>query len=264
MDTISGQVLIVEDEVNIRTGLRDILTKVGHTITDVGSGEEALVTLASSNFDVAIVDIRMPGMTGIELLPSVRERWPQMNVIMLTGHGDLESAMAAVKAGAYDYLLKPARSDTIRQTVAEAVAAARRRRAEYKLLESLRVGLTQLDTMTVEPAQETPPVAEQRFFKYGDLVIDVRAHEVRRDGRLVHLTPTEFKLLVALSRHPGEVVDYNALICLTMGYEAELWEAKELLKRHVSAIRQKLEPDPAEPRYVLNVRGVGYRLTAPS
>ncbi|MFQ5612026.1 MAG: response regulator transcription factor [Anaerolineae bacterium] len=263
MNAVSGQVLIVEDEVNIRAGLRDILAKDGHTVTGVGSGEEALVALSSADYDVALVDIRMPGMSGIELLQATRERWQHLAVIILTGHGDLESAMAAVKAGAHDYLLKPARPDAIRQTVIEAIAVSRRRRERTQLLATLRTSLDRLDGIAPEPTSQAQPAPDGRLLQVGDLHIDLRAHEVRRDGEAIHLSPSEFKLLAALASRPGEVVDYSTLARLSLGYEAELWEAKELIKRHVFTVRHKIEPDPASPRYLLNVRGVGYRLAAP-
>jgi two-component system response regulator MtrA len=118
--------------------------------------------------------------------------------------------------------------------------------------------------VVTETADEAPlSPAEIRSVEIGDLHIDLGSHEVFRDGTAVHLSPTEFRLLVALTSRPGEVFDYTTLLQVGLGYEAELWEAKELLKRHISAMRHKIEPDPAAPRYLLNVRGVGYRLAAP-
>jgi DNA-binding response OmpR family regulator len=263
MNTVSGQVLIVEDEINIQAGLHDTLVEDGHAVTAVGSGEEALVTLASAEYDVAIVDIRMPGMSGIELLQLVRERWEYLVVILLTGHGDLKSAMAAIKAGAYDYLLKPAQPKIIRQIVAEAITTSRRRKEQGQLLESLRTSLNRLESLAGKPAPDPGPAPKVRSLKLGDLRLDLYTHEVRRNGTLVHLSPTEFKLLVTLASRLGEVIDYVSLAQLSLGYETTLWEAKELTKRHVSAVRHKIEPDPADPRYLLNVRGVGYRLVAP-
>lgn len=264
MNTDSGRVLIVDDEVNIRTGLRDVLVKDGHTVTDAGSGEEALAILESLVCDVAIVDIRMPGMSGIELLEAIRNRWPHLAVIMLTGHGTLESAIVAVKAGAHDYLLKPTRPEAIRQSLVAAVALSRRRKAEAQLLEAIRAGLERLDGTAESQTSEAPSTADTRQLEIGDLHIDLRSHQVRRDGTPVHLSPSEFRLLVALASRPGEAVDYAALVQLSLGYEAELWEAKELIKRHIFALRHKIEPNPASPCYVLNVRGVGYRLASPN
>jgi DNA-binding response OmpR family regulator len=264
MDTISGRLLIVEDEVNIRAGLRDTLAKDKHTVLDVGSGEEALATLASTPCDVAIVDIRMPGMPGIELLQAIHARWQHIAVIILTGHGELESAMAAVREGAHDYLLKPAQPEIIRRTVIEAMAKSRRRQEQAHLLESLRTGLTRLDDLVGDAASSSTPSPDLQSLEAGDLHIDLRSHEIRRGGKLIHLSPSEFKLLVALASRPGEVIDYTTLVQMSLGYEVTLWEAKELIKRHVSAVRYKIEPDPASPRYLLNVRGIGYRLASPN
>ncbi len=257
-----GWILIVDDEVNIRAGLRDVLVRDGHTVTEAGSGEEALTRLETSDYDVAIVDIRMPEMSGIELLEVIRLRWPHIAVIMLTGHGTLETAMVAVKAGAHDYLLKPARTEAIRQTLTTAIAASRRHKVEAQLLESMRVSLELLDGGRDEGAVEAPGLDEPRRLDVGGLHIDLRAHEVRRDGIPVGLSPTEFKLLVALATRPGEAIDYGDLVQESMGYEAESWEAKELIKRHVYALRHKIETDPAAPQYILNVRGIGYRLAS--
>jgi DNA-binding response OmpR family regulator len=264
MNTDTGRVLIVDDEVNIRAGLRDVLAKDGYVVKEARGGAEALTTLETFECDAAIVDIRMPDMSGIELLEKIRARWPSIAVIMLTGHGTMETAMVAVKKGAHDYLLKPARSEAIRESMATAVAASRRRVAEAHLLESLRVGLSRLEDPAAVHAAETPSSVEARQLLVGDLHIDLGSHEVRRDGALVHLSPSEFKLLVTLASRPGEAVDYSTLVESGLGYEAELWEAKELVKRHIFAMRHKIEPDPTAPRYILNVRGVGYRLSAPN
>jgi two-component system response regulator MtrA len=97
----------------------------------------------------------------------------------------------------------------------------------------------------------------------GPLQIDLQAHEVRRDNQPISLTPTEYRLLVTLAERPGQALDYQTLVRLILDYEAELWEAKELIKRHVFTLRQKIEPDPAQPALILNVRGVGYRTLRP-
>jgi len=263
MNTNSGRVLVVEDEVNIRAGLRDTLLKDEHIVIDVSSGEEALARLTVTPCDAAVVDIRMPGMSGIELLQAIRAQWQHISVIMLTGHGDLESAMAAVKAGAHDYLLKPAPPDTIRQAVREAVATSRRRRKQAGLLESLRAGLADLDEGVAGQHPAPPTSSELRSLDVGRLHLNFSTYELDRDGIPIHLSPTEFKLLTILASHLDEVIDYTTLAHLSLGYEPELWEAKELVKRHVLAIRRKIEVDPATPRYIINVRGVGYRLASP-
>ena len=262
-----GRILIVDDEDNIRKGLRAVLLKDGHDVRDVAGGDEALEMLQNFACEAAIVDIRMPGRTGVELLQEIRDRWPSISVVLLTGHGTLETAMAAVKEGAHDYLLKPAQPDTIRQTAAAALIASRQRREQARLLDTLRSGLRRLEKL---PAGDSAPrhgaIDEQtsrHIISVADLKIDIQAHTVRRGGQPVALTPSEFQLLVALGSRAGQVVDYVTLVRLALDYEAEPWEAKELIKRHIFSLRKKIEPEPSAPRYIVNVRGVGYRLAAP-
>jgi DNA-binding response OmpR family regulator len=172
--------------------------------------------------------------------------------------------MVAVKAGAHDYLLKPARSEAIRQTLAAAIEASRRGRAEAQLLETMRTSLKLLDDSHSVGVVEPTTSNEIRQLDVGKLHIDLRAYEVRRDGTPVGLSPTEFKLLVALASRAGEAIDYGELVQESMGYTAEPWEAKELIKRHVYALRHKVEVDPGSPEYILNVRGIGYRMASPN
>ncbi|UCC54672.1 MAG: response regulator transcription factor [Anaerolineaceae bacterium] len=260
---IPGKVLIVDDERNIRLGLRSILLKDGHEVVDVGSVEAALECLATFACETAVVDIRMPGMSGVTLLHEIRQRWPFVSVIMLTGHGTMETAITAVQEGAFNYLLKPAKPETIRQTVNEALIAARRNRQETQLLDTLRMGLQQLETVPASPPYAaSDPLASKApaVLTFGELQIDQRAHTVKVAEAPVALTPTEYKVLLHLAQRAGEVIDYVTLVRLALKYDAELWEAKELIKRHIFAMRKKLEADPSNPRILINVRGVGYRL----
>ena len=260
-----GKVLIVDDEKNIRQGLRTLLSKDGHQVRDAATAEEALALLETFPVEAAVVDIRMPGMPGTELLATIRERWPHVTVVLLTGHGTLESAMTAVREGAHDYLLKPAQPEAIRDAVAGALAAARQRRDQNQLLRTLRDGLQRLDFMPDSAANQslTGTQPATRELTIGALQIDLQGHVVRQEGEEIELTPSEYNLLVTLAQRAGEVIDYVSLVNLALEYEAELWEAKELIKRHVFTLRQKIEPDPGEPKYVRNVRGVGYRLADP-
>ncbi len=261
-----GKILIVDDEANIRRGLRAILIKDGHAVQDVASAQEALPILETFPCEVAIVDIRMPGMTGDQLLPEIRARWPAVSVILLTGHGTLETAMMAVKEGAFDYLLKPAQADEIRQAVASALVAARQAKEQDQLFTTIRGSLERMDQLPAsERSMQSAAVTEleeKRYLNAGDLVIDLHAYEVRRDGEPIALTPSEFQLLVALASRTGQVIDYITLVRLSLDYDAESWEAKELIKRHIFSLRQKIEPEPSAPRYILNVRGIGYRLAS--
>lgn len=256
-----GKILLVDDETNIRAGLRAILQKDGHDVRDVASADAALALLPDFGVEVAVLDIRMPGMTGTELLTALKAQRPFLAVVMLTGHGTLETAMTAVKEGAFDYLLKPAKPDAIRSVVMRALVETRRQREQAAFLESLQVGLQRLQQVSATSPSGQPaaaPIVTQ--LKIGDLIINRATYEVRFAGQPLSLTPTEYILLLTLAEKAGAVMDYVTLTKVVLDYEAEPWEAKELIKRHIYTLRQKLEPQPDQPRFILNVRGVGYRL----
>lgn len=127
------------------------------------------------------------------------------------------------------------------------------------LIKSLRGTLSLL-----EESQFVNDNGEQveECLQLGDVLIDFQAHEVCRDGKTIPLTPSEYKILIALAAHEGETIDYASLVQLGLGYEIDPVEAKELVKRHIFTLRQKIGPDFRTPRYILNVRGYGYRLVS--
>lgn len=256
----SGKILIVDDEENIRSGLRAMLAKDGHEIREVDRADLALEYLKTFAAETAVVDIRLPGMNGIDLLAEIRSRWPHISVVLLTGHGTLETAMTAVKEGAHDYLLKPTKPAALREVVEEALTASRRRREEALLINNLRSGLQRLAQLPAAgPAGGEDTAVVTPIVSFGDLRIDQQAHEVTCTGHPISLTPSEYNLLLVLATRPGEVMTYVDLVRDALHYQAEVWEAKELIKRHVFTLRQKIEPDTSNPRYIFNVRGVGYR-----
>ena len=131
------------------------------------------------------------------------------------------------------------------------------------MLDTLRVGLQQLETLPTSPpfvSPDPPPSNSLAKLTFGKLQIDRRAHTVHVAEIPVTLTPTEYKVLLQLAQRAGEVIDYVTLVSLALEYDAEPWEAKELIKRHIFAMRKKLEADPSNPSMIVNVRGVGYRL----
>jgi DNA-binding response OmpR family regulator len=227
--------LIVDDEEHIRFFLSETLRKSGHTIETATSGEQALDKLRDARFDLAILDLRLGGrVDGLRVLEAVRWRWPDTVVIMLTAHGSLESAMSAIREGVDGYLLKPAEPNEVRQAVQDAFARHQRR---------------------------ARPEQESKLLQHGALYIDRDRHLATLEGRPLDLTPSEFKLLAYLAQHAGRVVSPRELVRVVQEYDCDSeQEARDVVKWYVHRLRQKLEPDPSNPRYILNVRGVGYTL----
>jgi DNA-binding response OmpR family regulator len=264
MQVAPGRILLVDDEANIRKGLQAILEKDGHEVRTVATAQAALSLLADFEAETAVLDIRMPGMQGTELLGALKQRWPHLTVIMLTGHGSLDTAITAVKEGAFDYLLKPAHPDDLRQVVAQALIESRRQREQAALLSNLQSGLQRLQNLPATPAPGQPDAPAATRLQINDLVLDRATHELRRGDEPISLTPAEYDILLVLAEQGGAVVDYATLVRLSLGHQLETAEAKELIKRHIYSLRRKIEPQPQEPDILLNVRGVGYRLAGVS
>jgi DNA-binding response OmpR family regulator len=231
--------LVVDDEEGIRFVLEETLRKDGHDVTTASGGEEALDQLRDTRFDLAIVDLKLGGrVDGIRVLQAIRWRWPGTAVIILTAYGTLDSALDAIREDVDGYLLKPAHPDQVRQAAREAL---RRRGSLARLSEEGR--------------------DEGEFLEHGPFSLDMQKHLATRGGEILDLTPQEFNLLAHLVRHPRRVCSPQELVEVVRDYEPDdTREAREIIKWYIHSLRRKIEPDPANPVYVKNVRGVGYLL----
>jgi DNA-binding response OmpR family regulator len=229
--------LVVDDDEGVRFFLEETLRRDGHIVVAASSGEEALDRMRDTFFDLVMLDLKLSGrVDGLRVLEAVRWRWPETVVVILTAHGSLESAMAAIREGVDGYLLKPVEPDEVRKAVQEALD---RRRSLARL----------------EGAGQ-----EEHVLQRGPFSIDLTKHLITLDGQPLELTSREFKLLVHLMQNAHRVVSPRELVQVVGQYEAEdLYEARQIVKWYIHRLRRKVEPDPSSPRYVLNVRGVGYR-----
>jgi DNA-binding response OmpR family regulator len=228
----SRRILIADDDMSMRLLLAGYLRRLGYEIVETENGEDALKAALSQSFDCFIFDVTMPGMTGLELLRRLRERGIQTPTLFLTAHDELDDKVAGFEAGADDYLAKPFAPRELEMRV-EALLRRTGRGAE-------REG------------------AERERIEIGSLVIDKRRHEVTRDGELVDLTPLEFQILERLASEPGRAWSRNDLLDQVWSTDYEGYQRN--VDPHINRLRQKIEPDPKNPRYVLTVRGVGYKL----
>ena len=228
--------LVVDDEERIRFFVKETLTRQGHVVTEAASGEEALDILQDTAFDVAILDLMLGGrVNGQRVLEAIRWRWPGTVVIMMTAHGSLESALEAIQEGVDGYLLKPVRAGDVRRTVEEAMER-REKRAELQA-----------------------SGGAQHTLRRGPFTADLDSHRVLRGSEPLDLTPQEFTLLVYMMQNAGEAISPMDLVEVVRHYRPEyLNEARQIIKWYVHRLRQKIEPDLANPRYIVNVRGVGY------
>jgi DNA-binding response OmpR family regulator len=264
--SITGKILIIDDEPALRQTLTRILQQAGFEVTAAEAGEQGLAFLKTTDFDLIYLDIRMPGLAGLDVLQLIHADHPALPVILFTAQPDLSSAVEALRRGATDYLLKPLKPETIierTQTILEAVYKERRKREVQAQIEALQAELKNLEAEeAVRPTMEFPTPATDRFLKRGALVLDLHTRRLSIGERVINLPPTSFDYLLVLARHAPEVVDYQTLVAEAQGYQTEQREAQELTKWHIHSIRQAIEPDVRNPTYLFNVRGTGYRLIA--
>lgn len=231
------RVLVVDDEQGVRFFLSRALSRSGHCVVTAESGEEALERLRDTPFDLVLLDLRLEGaVDGLRVLESVRWRWPQAMVIILTAHASLDSAVTAIREGVDHYLLKPIDAAQLRQAIRQ--VWERRKR---------------LATMPSLPTQA-------RVLERGPFRIDLQTHEVTKEGGRLDLTPREFALLTCLLENAHRVVPPQELVQAVMNYTPEhLHEARDIIRWYIHTLRRKVEADPRRPQHIINVRGVGYR-----
>lgn len=262
----TGHILIIDDEAPLRQTLARILQRAGYEVTTAESGETGLALVASTEFDMLYMDLRMPGMPGLDALKIIHASHPNLPVVLFTAQPDLESAVEALRLGATDYLLKPLQPQVLlerTQAILSQREKERRRREIQSQIQALQSELKSLDNDVETPAApDQTGTNNERFVSRGTLKLDLHARRVTVGGRAVNLPPTAFDYLLALMRHAPNVVDYQTLVTEAQGYQAEPREAQELVKWHIHHIRQAIEPDPQNPMYIINVRGSGYRLVA--
>lgn len=221
-------VLVVEDEPEIAVLLRSYLERDGHRVVIAGDGEAALREVEALAPDLVILDLMLPRLDGWEVSRRIRALVP-IPIIMLTARDREEDKIRGLELGADDYVTKPF---SPREVVARVRAVLRRNRHEGR------------DTLQL-----------------GDVTIDFRGQEARRSGEPCRLTPTEWRLLEVLASHPGQVFTRLQLIDRIYGYAFEGFE--RTVDAHVKNLRQKIEPNPREPQYILTVYGAGYKLATP-
>ena len=264
---MEGHILIIDDEASLRRTMARILQRAGYEVTTASNGEEGLALVSEQSFDLVYSDIRMPDMSGLDLLKTVHEKFPNLPVILFTAQPDLNSAVEAVRSGATDYLMKPLKPQAVidrTQAVLEKSQKERRKRELQRQIDSLQIELNALEKVEGEESGASKPeqvsASSDRYFKCGLLTLDLYAQRVTMDEQAVDLPPTSFDYLLVLARHSPNVVDYQTLVSEAQGYETDTREAQELTKWHIHNIRQAMEPDPRKPAHVINVRGTGYRL----
>jgi DNA-binding response OmpR family regulator len=253
---MTTKILVVDDEKAARKSLADILRLEGYEVDAVEDGAGALTLLGEYHFDLMLLDIRMPGMGGVEVMQRAVEISPSTQIILLTAHGSMESAIEALRFGAHDYLIKPSSPQEILSSVASALAQQAESQHKRILIDQLETSLQQLKD--VEGVSQTNVVGQRVVNLPDGVMVDLARREIWRGNDRVTLTPTEGKLLKVLFENKGRVMTHKDLVFLVQGYEITDWEAPEVLRPLVSRLRRKLSTFPNGENWIVNVRGTGY------
>lgn len=272
----TARILVVDDEGAIRYSITKTLQRVGYQVEAAASGEEALEQLENQEFDVVLTDIRMPGISGVDLLARIKEKSTDTSVILMTGYASLNSAVESLRLGAHDYLVKPSSSRDIRDSVARGLERARNMRRRRNLLKMIQ---TTVEELTEDSDEELPRVAVSNMnladdmletapaakgqlavMELGPLTLYPGRYQISLDDESIDLTPTEFDLLLYLAAHRGRIVPCSELVREVRGYAVDEAEAREVIRPHVSNLRRKVKSSTSNLDLIVNVRGIGYRL----
>jgi DNA-binding response OmpR family regulator len=225
-----GTIMIVEDEPAVARGVQVALEREGYTVSVQPTGEEAVANFADAAPDLVVLDVRLPGIDGFEVLRRLRAVGSKAPVLVLTARDDEVDKVIGLELGADDYLTKPF---------------------------GLRELMSRIKALLRRAYGDLSDAAGGRVIRHGDLVIDLERRRVQRGQRRISLTPTEFEILRHLASRPGRVYTRSELLELLRDYEA-LDQDEKTINVHVSHLRDKIEDDPAAPAFVMTVRGVGY------
>lgn len=225
---MNRRILLVEDEPGLVMTLKDRFASEGYTVETAHDGEQGLQRAAGEPFDLVILDVMLPHRNGFDVCRELRKRGSQTPVLMLTARGQVVDRVVGLKLGADDYLIKPF---DMSELLARVEALLRR-----------------------APA---PHVADDSTYQFNDVLVDFRAAEVFRGGEHIEMSAREFQLLRYFIEHRGAALTRDELLNEVWGYNA--MPSTRTVDVHVAWLRQKLEPNPRHPQFILTVHGLGYK-----
>jgi two-component system alkaline phosphatase synthesis response regulator PhoP len=223
------RILLVEDEPGLQLTLSDRLRREGYIVDTAGDGQTGLERAATGEFDLVLLDVMLPRKNGFDVLRDLRQKAVDTPVIMLTARGQVVDTVVGLKLGADDYLAKPFEM--------------------MELLARIEARLRRRSTPAAPPAMEG--------YQFGDVRVDYRSAEVFKGKDTIDLSAREYQLLRYLIEHRGEIISRDQLLNEVWGYNA--MPSTRTVDVHVAWLRQKIEPNPRHPQFLLTVHGLGYR-----
>jgi DNA-binding response OmpR family regulator len=228
--------LIVDDEPDILFILTKTFDPAEYSITTAIDGAAAIEQLSLRDFQLVLLDLNMQPVNGLQVLSALRQANQETVVIILTAYSTLDSAIEAIRLGAFDYLVKPVDTVALRKRTIEGLQQFER---NHQLIQQQKM-------------------LQDNHFQYGDLKLDLVQHTASLNGRHLDLTSCEFKLLLTLAQAAPQPLTPLKLVSETLGYQCTALEAADIIKFHIHHLRQKVEPDPQKPQHIKTVRFEGY------
>lgn len=251
-------ILVVDDEDAVRFFIGEVLSSRGYRVDGACNGEQALAKIRAGGLDLVLLDYKMTGMTGLDVLREMRSEPMNPSVILLTAYGTLDMAVELMRGGGLDFLKKPCSNQDLIASVERALA---KRRGEQQRDQMAKLMEETLRQAQILEAFTPAPAPNDRYYEIHGLVVDRVQESVSRAGEMLPLTRTEYRLLTRLMDHPETPVNYNelyeAVYGLAIGNQEKL-EARQALSTHLWRLRQKLGNDPDGRPYIMNVHGGFY------
>lgn len=260
------RLLIVDDEAHIRAVLVKALSLVGYEVDEAASGPEALALLQTEPYDLMVLDMVLPGVEGIDVLRQAHQIQANVSIIILTGNASIESAIAAVKSAAVDYLLKPASIHEIIDAITNALQKRSAAAQKEFLMGVLGEALEHFDSAESLPVlSQMPQKSPSRFVVKQPLCLDRSQRVVTIDyepDRSVDLSKGETAVLMSMMQNADQTLSCEQLVWLAWGYMADRIEAKSVIRPYIFRLRNKLEDNPKKPRLIRTVRKRGYKFVS--
>ena len=256
----TSSILVVDDEQAVRMMLEAALRAQGYRLQSAASGTAARELLASEDFDLVLLDLQLGDSDGIEILRELKRDKPGTEVILLTAHGSINSAISALRHGAFDYLLKPAQVNDIRERVERALTQRHTNQQRNELLQRISDSARALGMIDGTEANQQPARQASDRIEVGPLLLDLRRHAANLGNHTLTLTRTEFALLTALAQQPDTALSYSILSEAVYGRAQPEDEARALLRPHIARLRHKLESTSVQGIALVSIRSMGYML----
>lgn len=260
-----GKILIVDDEPYLRQSLAAILEDEGYTALTAENGTQAMERISNEYFDLVFLDLKLPDINGMDLLPKIKHIDGKLPILILTAHATLDTAIEAVRIGARDYLLKPIDPHTIIERVNIVMAERADPQHQREFMDRVKELLTELQGTGAKEAIPAAGSAKEmedpkRYLQVGKIKVDLQTRHIHIENKTIALPPTSFDYLVILMRHSPRAVSFENLVKEAQGYELTRLEARDMSRWHIHKIRKAMEQNPSDPQYIITERDFGYRV----